>query len=137
MSGLARAHRQRATADAREIGILAVEPGAARVRARRAHRLLERLVGLIAQPIPPTGSGLWIEPCRAVHTFGVRGPLDLVFVAKSGAVLRVCENVEPGRMRGALRARAVLELRAGEASRLHMRPGTVVRWILDRKKGDE
>ncbi len=94
-------------------------------------------MGLVAQPIPPTGSGLWIEPCRAVHTFGVRGPIDLVFVAKGGAVLRVYQNVEPNRMRGALCARAVLELRAGEAERLNMRPGTVVRWIVDTKTGDE
>lgn len=72
-----------------------------------------------------------------MHTFGVRGPLDLVFVARSGAVLRVCENVMPGRMRGALRARAVLELRAGEAGRLCLRPGTCVRWVFDSAKGDE
>lgn len=93
-------------------------------------------MGLLAQPLPPSGSGLWIEPCRAVHTFGMRGPLDLVFVAKSGAVLRVCENVKPGRVRGSLRARSVLELRAGEANRLRVRPGTVVRWIVDSNRGD-
>ena len=137
MSAPGRRCRAQEFVDARAKGVLVVGPDAARVRARRAHRWIERLVGLVAQPLPPTGSALWIEPCRAVHTFGVRGPLDLVFVAKSGAVLRVCENVEPRRMRGALRARAVLELRAGEAKRLRMRPGTAVRWILDTTKGDE
>ena len=137
MSAPGRRSRHRQFVDASAKGVLVVGPGAARVRARRAHRWIERLVGLVAQPLPPTGSALWIEPCRAVHTFGVRGPLDLVFVARSGAVLRVCENVGPGRMRGALHARAVLELRAGEANRLRLQPGAVVRWIVDTKKGDQ
>ncbi len=136
MSARARRRRRASPADAPAAEVLAVEPGAARVRARRAHRWVERLVGLVAQPLPPTGTGLWIEPCRVVHTFGVRGPLDLVFVARSGAVLRVCENVRPGRVRGALCARAVLELRAGEAGRLCLRPGICVRWVFDHGKGD-
>ena len=134
-----RLRRRRCTTRADVSGrrVLVIEPGAVPVRARRAHRLVERLVGLIAQPLPPTGTGLWIEPCRAVHTFGVRGPLDLVFVGGSGAVLRVCQNVLPGRMRGVLRARAVLELRAGEAGRLGLRSGSRLHWVVDSKGGNE
>lgn len=111
------------------VGILVADPGAARIRARRALRLIERLVGLIAQPLPGPGAGLWIEPCRAVHTFGVRGSLDLVFVARSGEVICVHEGVPPGTARGALRARAVLEMRAGEVRRLGLRAGIRLRWI--------
>jgi len=119
----------------RRTGLVVAEPGAVRLRVRRAVRALERLIGLIAQPLPAAGAGLWIEPCRAVHTLGVRGPLDLVFVARSGEVLRVCEDVSPGRARAALRARAVLEMRAGEVSRLGLRPGMRLRWIDDSKGG--
>lgn len=133
---LRRCRREERT-DARCRRVLVIEPGAGRVRARRARRLVERLVGLVAQPLPSRGTGLWIEPCRAVHTFGVRGPLDLVFVGGGGAVLRVCENVPPGRMRGVLRARAVLELRAGEADRLGLRSGSCLHWVVDTKGGNE
>lgn len=111
------------------VGILVADPGEMRIRAQRASRAIERLVGLIGQPLPAVGAGLWIEPCRTVHTFGVRGPLDLVFVARNGAVVRVHEGVPPGTARGALRARAVLEMRAGEARRLGLRVGTRLRWI--------
>ncbi len=108
--------------------VLVADAGTFRLRARRARRLLERLIGLIGQPLPAAGTGLWIEPCRAVHTFGVRGPLDLVFVSRGGDVLRVCEGVPPRRARGTLRARAVLELRAGEVRRLGLRCGMRLQW---------
>lgn len=115
----------------RPAGVLVADTGKLHLRVRRARRLVERLIGLVGQPLPVAGTGLWIEPCRAVHTFGVRAPLDLVFVARSGSVLRVCEGVSPRRARGAWRARAVLELRAGEAHRLGLRCGMRLRWTED------
>jgi len=104
------------------VPIVVAQPGGIRLRVRCTRSAVERLVGLIAQPLPAPGSGLWIEPCRAVHTCGVRGPLDLVFVGAHGVVLRICEDVRPGSVRAVLRARAVLELRGGEARRLGLRP---------------
>lgn len=116
--------------------VLAVEPGALRLHVRPAFRLYQRLTGLIAQPLPEPGAGLWIEPCSAVHTFGVRGSLDLVFVSSKGDVLRVCHGVPSGRIRGAWRARAVLELRAGEARRLGLQAGVHLRWIDDSREAE-
>lgn len=120
----------------RAAATLVAEPGGIRVRARRARRAVERLIGLIAQPLPVPGAGLWIEPCRGVHTFGVRGPLDLVFVCRRGFVLRICEDVRPGALRVVLRARAVLELRAGESQRLGLRPLMRFHWV-DESHGGE
>jgi len=117
-------------------GMLVSEPAGIRIRTRSALRATERLVGLIAQPLPGAGSGLWIEPCRSVHTFGVRGPLDLVFVSRSGLVLRVCERVPPRTARAAWRARAVLELCAGEAHRLGLRAGMHLRWSNETAGGE-
>lgn len=117
------------------IVMLVSEPAGIRIRARSASRATERLVGLIAQPLPTAGSGLWIEPCRSVHTFGVRGPLDLVFVSRSGRVLRVCECVPPRTARAAWDARAVLELRAGETRRLGLRPGMHLHWSNETEGG--
>lgn len=120
----------------RGTGFLAAGAEGPRVRVRRALRVVERLIGLVAQPLPVPGTGLWIEPCRAVHTFGVRGALDLLFVSRSGEVLRVCADVPPRRVRTALRARAVLELRAGEAGRLGLHAGMRLHWIDDAKGGE-
>lgn len=99
-----------------------------RILARRAGSFIGRLRGLIGQPLPAQASGLWIEPCASVHTFGVRGLLDLVFVSTCMVVLRIDAAVPSRRVRAAAGARAVLELRAGEAERLGLRAGTRLAW---------
>ncbi len=97
--------------------------GSSMIRVRRARGFLGRLRGLIGHPLPAPGHGLWIEPCAAVHTFGMHGALDLVFVSSLMVVQRIDANVLPGHLRFAPRCRAVLELRGGEAARLGLRAG--------------
>jgi uncharacterized membrane protein (UPF0127 family) len=55
--------------------------------------------------------------CRAVHTFTMRFALDLIWIGRDGAVVRVDRDVPPRRHRGCPRARAVVETRAGLADR--------------------
>lgn len=58
---------------------------------------------------------LRIPACLSVHTFGMRFPLDLIWLGRDGAIVRVDRDVPRGRMRACLRARSVIETRAGEA----------------------
>jgi hypothetical protein len=52
---------------------------------------------------------LVLVPCRQVHTFGMRFPIDVAFVARDGRVLRVV-TMRPGRVsRVVWRSRYVLE----------------------------
>lgn len=60
-------------------------------------------------------AGLLLARCRSVHTFGMRFALDLVWLDRDGAVVRVDRGVPPRRLRTCLRARCVVEVRAGEA----------------------
>src|SRR5690606_16163844 len=79
-----------------------------------ARSFFTRARGLLFRPPLRAGEGLWLEPCRAVHTFWMRAPLDLVFVDRMGEVVHLEADVPPGRVVGpAPRARAVLELPAG------------------------
>jgi uncharacterized membrane protein (UPF0127 family) len=55
--------------------------------------------------------------CRAVHTFGMRFPLDLIWIGRDGTVVRVDRDVPPRRHRACARARVVVETRAGCADR--------------------
>ncbi len=78
-----------------------------------ANNYLLRLVGLLgktarwAQP----GRGLWIVPCRGVHTLGMMFPIDLVFLDREKRVIHVEEYVRPFRISKVLRkAASVLEL---------------------------
>jgi len=71
----------------------------------------ERLVGLAFRREPPA-SGLLLPRTRSVHTFGMRFALDLHWLDRDGAVVRVDRAVPPRRLRTCLRARSVLELPA-------------------------
>ena len=78
-----------------------------------ANNYVLRLVGLLgktarwAQP----GRGLWIVPCRGVHTLGMMFPLDLVFLNREKQVIHIAEYVRPFRISKVFRkAASVLEL---------------------------
>jgi uncharacterized membrane protein (UPF0127 family) len=70
-----------------------------------------------------TGSGLWIAPCEAVHTFGMKMPLDTVFLDALFQVRKLSSNLKPWRISICLSARSVLELQAGTISRSGTQPG--------------
>jgi uncharacterized protein len=57
---------------------------------------------------------LLIPRCRSVHTFGMRFPIDVVFLDGDGCVLRVVERVPPRRIVSCRGARAVVEVPSPE-----------------------
>jgi uncharacterized membrane protein (UPF0127 family) len=59
----------------------------------------------------PAGDGLWIVPCRGVHTFAMRFPIDVVYLDSDKIVVHVEENLKPWRLAPVrMRAASVLEL---------------------------
>jgi uncharacterized membrane protein (UPF0127 family) len=88
---------------------------AGRVRAARTFR--ERVVGLLATPRLGAGEGLWISPCQAIHTFGMRYPIDIAFLDAEG-VVRHQATVKPWRLSAWVRKTVgVLELAEGELAK--------------------
>jgi hypothetical protein len=73
-----------------------------------ADSLRSRLLGLALRRRPP-GYALLLPRCRSVHTFGMRFPLDLVWLDREGRPVRVDEAVPPCRVRSCRAAAAVLE----------------------------
>jgi uncharacterized membrane protein (UPF0127 family) len=93
----------------------AVELGAGlRVHDARGFNARRRGLGGL-QALPPERA-LRIR-ARAVHTFTMRFPLDLIWLGRDGQVLRVDRDVPPRRHRACPRARAVVETNAGCADR--------------------
>jgi uncharacterized protein len=88
---------------------------------------LARARGLIGRPPLLAGEALWIAPCSALHTAFMRCAIDAVFVSRAGLVKRVCTNLKPWRMACCWGSEGVLELKAGEALRLQLRPGQRLR----------
>ena len=64
-----------------------------------------------------------IAPGGAIHTFFMRFPIDVAFVAKDGRVMKVCHAVQPWRVAAALLAFAVVELPAGVLERSNTERG--------------
>lgn len=88
----------------------------------------ERARGLLGRaPLKP-GEGMYLSPCRAVHTFGMRYPIDLVYLDRSGRVCKLVEALKPWRFSGSLKARGTLELSAGEIRRLGLATDQEVAW---------
>ncbi len=71
--------------------------------------------GLARMDALPPDHALLIPRCPAVHTFGMRFPLDLIWLGKGEKIVRVDRDVAPGRMRACLRARSVVETLGGQA----------------------
>jgi len=69
-----------------------------------------RLLGLALLGRERAGPGLLIPRCRSVHTFGMRFPIDIVFLDSAGREIRRLEAVPPFRTAFEPRAAAVLEL---------------------------
>jgi hypothetical protein len=102
-------------------------------RAMVAETPASRRRGLLGIDSLPDGSGLLILPCRQVHTFGMRYPIDVVFVDESWTVRRVAHRLKSGRLSPlVLGARAALELPAGKAGET----GTVKGDLLDALPAD-
>ena len=87
---------------------------------------ISRRKGLLGRDRLAETSGIVIAPTNAVHTFFMRFPIDIVFLTRSGRVLKVRRAVPARRIAIALRAFAVLELAAGIAARLDLREGDIV-----------
>jgi uncharacterized protein len=71
-----------------------------------------RLLGMAFLDRDEAGDGLLLPNCRCVHTFGMRFPLDLVFLDSGGRVIDLRRAVPPGRVVGCRAADRVLELSA-------------------------
>ena len=67
-----------------------------------------------------------IRPCRQVHSFGMRFPIDVAFCTNDLVVRRTVE-LKPGRItRPSIKCRCVIEAEAGAFARWELRPGDVL-----------
>jgi uncharacterized protein len=82
-----------------------------------------RLKGLLGRTGLDRDEGLLLRPAPAIHTFFMRFPIDAVFVDRELRVVGVAPRLSPWRWARRPRARAVLELPAGESERRGVRIG--------------
>lgn len=92
-------------------------------RCEVAQSPVSRARGLLGRTGLSQGEGMLLKPTFSIHTFFMRFPIDVVFLDRDGAVVDVVRRLKPWRAATRIRARAVLELAAGEADRVGVQVG--------------
>lgn len=89
-----------------------------------AASLWTRFVGLMGRRELPDGFGLLLRNESAIHTFGMRVAIDVIYLDGQGHILRITESMPPGRLGPIVRGvRDVLELPTGTLTRTETRVG--------------
>lgn len=96
-------------------------------RAVLANNSWKRLVGLLNRSHLEPGEGLVLQPGGAIHMFFMRMPIDVIFAAKDGRVLKTAANVKPWRIALApRRCRHTIELPVGAIEQSATVPGDIL-----------
>lgn len=89
----------------------------------------QRMLGLLNTAALDPDTGLLIFPTQAVHTFGMKYPIDIIFLDKKKKVVGIRPAVRPYRLTPIYwRAECVLELPVGTIKRSHTEVGDIVQW---------
>jgi uncharacterized membrane protein (UPF0127 family) len=96
-------------------------------RATVADNFFRRLRGLLGRAGLEAGEGLVIRPCTSVHMLGMRFPLDVLYLDRSGTVLRAVPELQPGKFGPMVwRSHVAVELPAGTIAATGTVPGDQV-----------
>jgi uncharacterized protein len=91
-----------------------------------ADKPLLRMRGLLGRSGLPAGEGMLLTPAPSIHTAFMRFPIDALFLDRELRVIKIVEKLGPWRVASKARARAVLELAAGESARSGVMVGDVL-----------
>jgi hypothetical protein len=109
-------------------------------RVEVADRGARRSKGLLGRNGLEPGEGMWIVPCEAVHTFGMRFPIDLVYVDRNKRVRKVRSDVRPWRLSACMSAHSVVELASGTVRETQTKVGDNLKFspaeLLDENLGN-
>lgn len=98
-------------------------------RVQLADTILSRSLGFLLKPAPSDGEGLLLSPCKGVHMYGMRFPLDVIMVDHSGVVVAVHERLPAWSRTPVYRsAHYALELPAGSVASSRTRVGDRLSW---------
>lgn len=79
-----------------------------------ARTFWSRIRGLLGRTQLAPGKGLLLDPCHAIHTFGMQFPIDVIFLTRDHRVAGIHRDVGPMRIvHGGPQAGLVVEVQAG------------------------
>ena len=93
-----------------------------------ADNFFTRFRGLMLRENLAKGRGLLIAPCSSVHMMFMRFAIDVVYLSKGYRILKIVRNLRPWiGVSMCAGAHSVLELKSGEAERLHLKVNQVIK----------
>ena len=88
-----------------------------------ANTVLKRMVGLLNRGQLGAGEGLLLDRCYGIHTFGMRFPIDVLFLDKDLCVIRAVKALPPYRTCVVKKSVYVLEVPVGVLDATHTGEG--------------
>ena len=103
---------------------------------QKADRFFQRLVGLMGRADLGT-DGLVIKPCRQIHTYFMRFPIDVLFLSENGNVVYIEKEMTPGKIgRYVKQAQMVVETAAGFTDLHGIKAGDIVLFEANREEAE-
>lgn len=99
----------------------------------------KRRIGLLNRDSFAPGEALWIKPCGSIHTFGMKFPIDVLFLNDQRYIIGIMPNMQPEETSGRFpycKFDSVLELPAGTVEATGTRAGDGLDLIIE-SKSDE
>jgi uncharacterized protein len=82
-----------------------------------------RSKGLLGRSGLGEQEGLWIQPTSSIHMWFMRFPIDVIWAAEDGRVIKLVEHIKPWRMSFCRGAKVALELPVGAIARSGVQVG--------------
>ncbi len=92
-------------------------------RVELADGFLDRLKGLLGRTSLAQGEGILLSPCSSIHCFGMKFPIDVIFLDRNYYIVDLKGDMQPGSHASCRKARFVLELKAGEIEKHDLQIG--------------
>ncbi len=91
-----------------------------------------RLLGLLGTASPDPQKAFYLIPCAGVHTFGMKYPVDVVFLDGQGSVVQLVQNLSPNKMTRIIpAAKSALELSPDTIKASGIQIGDYLKVIID------
>ncbi len=92
-----------------------------------AETFWKRLKGLLGKKELPAGEALVIVPCRSVHTFFMRFPIDVLFLDQQQRIVSLHPNLKPFKVTPVIsKAKCAVELPAHRTQETGCRLGDIL-----------
>ena len=88
-----------------------------------------RFRGLLGRTSLLPGEGLWLKHCKQVHMMGMKFPLSVWYLDKTGHVVAIVDDLRPWRISPCLRnAESIIEFPAGWGKETNTQLGDELIW---------